>query len=119
MNIIILNLIYFTASFLIIFLIYILFVNRKRKKLDDGKKQLDINYMVIKFKLEVSEKMYKKLKIIVSLLNSFIIAFVFMVVINLKVRYIFKLLIAFVILMALTYSLYEIVGRILKKEQTK
>ncbi len=119
MNLWIKSLIYFGTTFIIVFLIYALFINRKKKEYVEGKKQLEINYLVKKFDLDMRITKYKNIKLIVSLLNSFIIAFTFAIIVNLKVNYVFKLLIAFAILMVLIYSLYEITGRILKSKEKK
>ena len=62
---------------------------------------------------------YKTIKLIVSFLNSFIVAFTFTVIINLKIKYAYKLMVAFLIMFVLIYSLYEITGRILKKKELK
>lgn len=119
MELLISSLIYFGVSFAVMFLVYILIIYRRKKEYTDGKKQIEINYLVKKFNLDMRKTKYSTLKLVVSLLNSFIIAFVFTVLINLDVKYIWKLLIAFLILMVLIYSLYEIVGRILSKAENK
>ena len=98
---IILNLIYFIVSFTIVFLIYVLFVNRKRKVYKEGKKANDINYIVNKFNLDMRRVNYTKLKWTLSIVNSLIIS------------------ITFVVVIMLIYSSYEIIGRILKKRGSK
>lgn len=120
MNVIVKSLIYFGICFIVILLIYLLFINRKfRKEYKEGKQQVEINYLINKFKLDIRVTKYKTIKLIVAFLNSFIIAFAFTIIINLKFKYAYKLMIAFVIMFILIYSLYEITGRILKRKELK
>lgn len=120
MNVIVKSLIYFGICFITVLLIYLLFINRKfRKEYKEGKEQVEIYYLIKRFKLNMRLTKYKTIKLIVSILNSFIVAFTFTVIINLKVKYVYKLMIAFLIMFILIYSLYEITGRILKKKELK
>ncbi len=112
------DLIYFGACFAIIFLVYIIFINRRRREYTEGKKQLEISYLVRRFDLDMRVTKYKTVKMLVALLNSFIISFTFTVVMNIE-KYVWKMLVGFVILFVLTYSLYEIVGKILKKKEER
>ena len=84
---IIINVIYFVVSYLIIFLLYSLVINRKKKSYKDATKQMDILYLVNKFKL------------------------------NTKKTFILGIMIGFLVMMMLIYSIYEIIGRILKKKE--
>ena len=120
MNIVVKSLIYFGICFITVLLIYLLFINRKfRKEYKEGKEQVEIYYLIKRFKLNMRLTKYKTIKLIVAFLNSFIVAFTFTVIINLKVKYVYKLMIAFLIMFILIYSLYEITGRILKKKELK
>ena len=120
MNVIVKSLIYFGICFITVLLIYLLFINRKfRKEYKEGKEQVEIYYLIKRFKLNMRLTKYKTIKLIVSILNSFIVAFTFTVIINLKVKYVYKLMIAFLIMFILIYSLYEITGRILKRKELK
>ena len=120
MNVIVKSLIYFGISFITVLLIYLLFINKKfRKEYKEGKEQVEIYYLIKRFKLNMRLTKYKTIKLIVSILNSFIVAFTFTVIINLKVKYVYKLMIAFLIMFILIYSLYEITGRILKRKELK
>ena len=46
MEFLITNLIYFGVAFILVLLVYILFINRKRKEYVEGKNQLEINYII-------------------------------------------------------------------------
>jgi ABC-type transport system involved in cytochrome c biogenesis permease component len=120
MNVIVKSLIYFGICFITVLLIYLLFINKKfRKEYKEGKEQVEIYYLIKRFKLNMRLTKYKTIKLIVSILNSFIVAFTFTVIINLKVKYVYKLMIAFLIMFIMIYSLYEITGRILKRKELK
>ncbi len=117
MKFFLINLIYFGAAFLIVFLIYVLFINKKLKK---SKKNttLELNYLIKRFNLNPKREDYKKLIWIITIINSFIISFTSVVTFNIE-SIIWRLLVGFVLLITLIYSIYEIVGRILKRKESK
>lgn len=113
---IIINVIYFVVSYLIIFLLYSLVINRKKKSYKDATKQMDILYLVNKFKLNTKKTKYNTLKWITNIINPLIISITFIIVTNIK-SFILGIMIGFLVMMMLIYSIYEIIGRILKKKE--
>ncbi|CDE99156.1 unknown [Clostridium sp. CAG:628] len=113
---IIINVIYFLVSYLIIFLLYSLVINRKKKSYKDATKQMDILYLVNKFKLNTKKTKYNTLKWITNIINPLIISITFIIVTNIK-SFILGIMIGFLVMMMLIYSIYEIIGRILKKKE--
>lgn len=113
---IIINVIYFVVSYLIIFLLYSLVINRKKKSYKDATKQMDILYLVNKFKLNIKKTKYNTLKWITNIINPLIISITFIIVTNIK-SFILGIMIGFLVMMMLIYSIYEIIGRILKKKE--
>ena len=113
---IIINVIYFVVSYLIIFLLYTLVINRKKKSYKDATKQMDILYLVNKFKLNTKKTKYNTLKWITNIINPLIISITFIIVTNIK-SFILGIMIGFLVMMMLIYSIYEIIGRILKKKE--
>ena len=107
------SIIFFLISFIVVFLIYIIFINKKRKEYKEGKKVTEINYLVKRFNLDLRKIKYKKIKWLVTIINSFIVALVSSIVIIID-SFLLQLLVGFILLILLTYSLYEITGRILK-----
>ena len=122
------NVTYYILSFLVIyvaiFIIHYFLLNKtavdeilgKKKKSKKGKKKEprkigEVEYLVYKFKLDRNSLNYNSLKIILPLLNSFIITFVTFVIELIPLGTIFKLLIGFALLTALIYAIYEIYGR--------
>lgn len=114
---IIINVIYFVVSYLIIFLLYSLVINRKKKSYKDATKQMDILYLVNKFKLNTKKTKYNTLKWITNIINPLIISITFIIVTNIK-SFILGIMIGFLVMMMLIYSIYEIIGRILKKKES-
>ena len=91
---------------------------KKGRKKDNKKNELtEIAYLVGKFKLDKSKLNLNKLVIIISLLNALIISLVAVVVLLIKVHIIIQLLIGFILLIALIYAIYELLGRYLVKER--
>ena len=113
---IIINIIYFVVSYLIIFLLYSLVINRKKKSYKDATKQMDILYLVNKFKLNTKKTKYNTLKWITNIINPLIISITFIIVTNIK-SFTLGIMIGFLVMMMLIYSICEIIGRILKKKE--
>jgi purine-cytosine permease-like protein len=118
-------LILFVILFIIIFIGDYFFIKRRYLKRINGKSKkknkknnelTEIAYLVGKFKLDKSKLNYNKLLIEISLINAFIISFVCVVVMLIRINVILQLLIGFVLLMGLIYALYELFGRYLVKK---
>ena len=108
--------------FIIVFLVnyYLVFKFRymrvekkKNKKLEDF---IGLSYLIPKFKLDVNKLNINYVFIMISLFNAIIISFVFVVVSIIPWDIGFSLLLGFVLLFGLIYSLYELLGRILVKK---
>ena len=131
MNIYLESLLVFLGVFLIIFLIDYFLINRRRLNLKNnvGKTKKgkvkkvknigEIDYLMAKFHLDETKLDKNKIIIWISLINSFIISFTSTIIVLIPLKLIWQLLIAFVILFALIYALYEIYGRHLKKQENK
>ncbi len=115
---IIINLIYFLCAYLILFLIYVFIINKKRKLYKEGKNTLEVNYIVNKFKLDMRKIKYKELKWTLTFINPLIMSLTFIIVINIK-NTLLSLLLGFIIMIILIYSVYEIIGRYFKKRGEK
>lgn len=115
---IIMNLIYFFGSYLILFLIYVFVINRKRKVYSDGKKYLEVNYIVNKFNLDMRKVKYNEIKWTLTFINPLIMSTTFVIVINIK-NTLLSLILGFIVMMMLIYSVYEIIGRFFKKRGEK
>ena len=118
MSKILLNLIFFFVLALIIFLGDYLFVFKRKLKSKKVKNDeiMEISYLIYKFKLDKNKVLYKPMCLYCALINGFIISGVVTVICLFDIGYIWRLLIGFVMLLGLIYSIYEIYGRILIKK---
>ena len=115
---IIFNLIFFIVVFILAFIV-ILLANKYKLKKRKTKDIMELSYIKNKFKIDIKKLNIKKEIIIISILDSFIISFVATFISILKIHYIWQILIGFIILVALIYSIYELYGRHLKKKLQK
>ncbi|MBE6161830.1 MAG: hypothetical protein E7158_06400 [Firmicutes bacterium] len=105
----------FIIIFIVVFLItYIMDLIKIKKK--KTKKIGEVQYLINKFNLSPTKLKYKKVCLVISLLNAFIIATVTSIISLLDVPMALQFLVGFILLFALIYSLYEIYGRILVKK---
>lgn len=119
-------LILFAILLLVVFLVDYLFIKRKYYKNITGKKKgkkknkdnelLELSYLVVKFNLDKTKLPLNSLLVIISLFNAFIISLVAVVVIIININIILQLIIGFILLLALIYSMYELLGRYLVKK---
>ena len=121
MKTILINALFFLFLLLIVFFTDYFFIMRKKLKGKKKKKEdiMEINYLVMKFKLDKSKILYKPVAMWCALINAFIISFVSTVISNIKLHMAWQLLIGFVLLFGLIYSTYEIYGRHLVRKGWK
>lgn len=109
---------FFAIMFLLIFIItYYLNLNnyKKRKYTSIG----ELNYLLKKFNLDRKKLPVRKMLLVFSLIDAFIMAFTASFITALPINTVFQMLIGFVLLFALIYALYEIYGRHLVKKYKK
>lgn len=117
MNIYLQNFLYFLGGFIFIFLIHLFLIKHMKRK-DRSSDGIGINLIIKRFNLDLKKIKYKKIAISVSLVNSFIISFTSIIILNID-NFIYKLIVGFVLITLLIYALYEIIGRSLYKSQFK
>ena len=105
-------LILFIAFLITDYLLLRLRINTKKKK----KNIMELTYLCNKFKLDPKTLNLNILIIIFAFINSLIISIISTFIIYLNIPKILKLLISFVLLLGLIYSLYEFLGRYLVKK---
>ena len=106
---------FFAIMFLLIFIItYCMNLNnyKKRKYTSIG----ELNYLLKKFNLDRKKLPVRKMLLVFSLIDAFIMAFTASFITALPVNTVFQMLIGFFLLFALIYALYEIYGRHLVKK---
>lgn len=119
----VITLIWGLAVFIIVFLAnyFVIFKLRykntgKKKKRKDLSTYIGFSYLIPKFNLDKDKIDINYMFFGISLINAFIIAFVFMLIYIIPWSYPFRMLLGFVLLFGLIYSLYEIYGRHLVKK---
>lgn len=110
------NLYLFLISFTLIFIIYLIvyLIKMKKNKLS---KMKEFDLLKSKFKLKHID--YKKIGLILILINSFIISATGTICSMVDLNIAWQLCIGFFMLMMLIYSLYYILGSILLKQENK
>jgi uncharacterized membrane protein YjjP (DUF1212 family) len=103
----------FFFLYLLVFIIYIVFINKRKKNYSKLKKNDEIVLFVNRYNIDVEKVGFKKIKTYLALINSFIIAFSSTIIIHVD-GLLLKVGVGFVVIMVMIYSLYEIVGRKLK-----
>lgn len=121
----------FIGLMIIIFIVDYFIINKRKLKLINnkgvtkkGKKKKvktigEIDYLVYKFKLNPKTINKDKMILWISIINSFIISIVSSIIMLMPFKIMWQMLIAFVLLFGLIYSLYEIYGRHLKNQEEK
>ena len=117
-------LILFAIMLVLIFLLDYFVIKRKYLKKLTGKNKskkknnelTELSYLVLKFKLNKDKLPLNILLVVISFINAFIISLVAIVVMLININIIIQLIIGFVLLIALIYSIYELLGRYLLKK---
>ncbi len=109
------NLFVFLVSFIFIFIIYVFFYITKRKK-GTLKNNKEFNFLINKFKLNKNKLNYNRLGLLFAFINSLIISVTGTVCTMVKMKLIWQLIIAFVMIMGLIYSIYGIIGQVLQRK---
>ena len=113
------NLFIFIISFTVIFLIYFFvfyLYGLKKKKI---KNSMQVQLILARTRLKKKDLNEKSVGIIICLLDAIIISTAGTIATAIHLNYVWQILIGFALLMGLIYSLYDIVGRILKRKCEK
>ena len=110
------KIIFFCEVYLLCMFIFFLILGKKRKNRFEFQRNIDLLYIIKKNKLNVSKMKYKLFVCIVNICNSFIIALTVSTLHDVN-KYIYKLLLEFVMVIILVYVSYEIIGKIFKKKE--
>lgn len=113
------SIILFAISYVIFFIIYLIFYyfrGLKKKTILDS---LQVEFLKVRFGFKNKELKPKKIGLIVTFVDPLIISLTGTIVSLPKWNYILELLLGFVLLVALIYSFYEIIGRIIRRKVDK
>ena len=111
--------IYLLASYVLTFIFYSFVINRKKAK----KRPMEMDYLLTKYNIDEKDINTNKLRWTLNIVNPFIVSLTFLVVISIK-SFILGIIVGFIVMILLIYSIYEIIGRVLikianKKEKVK
>ena len=106
----------FIIVFTVVYLLYVLFFNKKRRNYKTLKKNDEVKLFIDRYNLDMKKIEYKKVLQVVTIINTFILSFTTVLIVRIK-GFMISLLIGFVVIMILIYSLYEIAGNYFKRKE--
>lgn len=108
----------FLGAFIVIYLIYFIFVLRRRKYLDKFINGKEITYLKYRYNIKVTEKNKKSLTKLVALANSLIMALTFssVIIIMDDKNFILYLIFSMISVVVLILVIYHIIGKIYQKK---
>ena len=109
------SLILFIVTFVVVFLVYLLFVIRRSKYLDKFINGKEITYLKRVYKIKIKESDYKSIAKLLAITNSFIIA-CSVTIVSLFKNLILEILVGFATVMVLILICYHIIGKLYQKE---
>ena len=112
------NVIAAILSFIIVYLVYLVLVILRKKKMAKYKNSTEVRYLETKYRLNLKKMNMKQLAHLLSLTNAFIIA-VTVLVIGFVDELILKLMVGFIVLFPMILLMYHIIGVKLNKKYGK
>lgn len=108
----------FLGAFVVIFLIYFIFVLRRKKYLDKFINGKEITYLKYRYKVKVTDKNKKSLSTLVALADSFIMALTFSAVMTIMddKNFLLYLLFSMISVVVLILIIYHIIGKIYQRK---
>ena len=113
------SLILFGISYVVLFLIYLIFFYIRGLKKKSILNSLQVEFLKVRFGFKNKDLNDRRIGLMITLLDPLIISLTGTIVSLPKWNYILELLLGFVLLIALIYSFYEIIGRIIKRKVDK
>ena len=108
----------FVLLFLLFLIVYLVFINKRKKDYSKLKKSDFTRIFIIRYDLDMRKTDYKKVLRLTAIINSFIIAFTSTLILNID-NFLWKVVISFIVIFTLIYALYELTGRYLKKKEVE
>lgn len=108
----------YCVVFIIVYLIYLLFVVKRKKSIEKLKKSLEVRFLINRYHIDINNINIRSLSNKIALCNSFIISTTFIIVLFIK-PFILKMLLGFVVLFPLILISYHILAKLLLKKEGK
>lgn len=109
------SVIVFVVTFLIIYLVYLVFVINRKKALANWQNGKEMRYLKSIYKLKIKKDNLKDIAHVVALTNSFIVATTVLIV-SLLNNFFIQMLAGFLILCVLIVISYHIIGKYYQKK---
>ncbi len=103
------NLIFFLILFVIAWIIFSL-INRAKINTNKKYQMAEVKYLISRFTIDKKKIDYKKLIRLINIANAFIISFVCTIISVLPLKFLWQMLIGFVLLFVLMFLCYELLG---------
>lgn len=113
------SLILFGISYLVLFTIYLIFFYFLGLKKKSILRSMQVEFLKIRFGFRNKDLNSKRIALLIIVVDPLIISLTGVIVSLPKWNYVVSLIIGFVLLIALIYSFYEIIGRILRRKVDK
>lgn len=107
------NVLMFIIFFVIIYVVYYFLYVRKQIKYDKKKISSDLRILEIYYKVDVKRIGYQKVLRILNFVNSIMLTILMMIIINLD-KFIYKFLVALVLMIPLIWVTYYFLAKYLK-----
>ena len=104
------DLIFYIATFLIVYLFYLIFIINKKDRLESFKENMYVKYLENNFKIDLNKIDFRKLVKTIACANSFIIATTAYIV-GFVDNYILKILLGMAVLIPFQISIYYLIGK--------
>lgn len=106
----------FVIAYVLVFILYYLLFVRKKTRYNKNRVPVEFYYLVSLYRLDQKKINYKKFIYISALINTFIIAFTYIVVFKLLNKWIWQLLVSIVIIVLLIIICYGLLGRFYQRK---
>lgn len=111
-------LITYIIAFMVVYIIYFLFVVKRKKATEKLKKSLEVRYLINRYHIDIDNINLRTLSNRIALCNSFIIATTFIIILFVN-HFILKMLLGFVALFPLILIGYHFLAKSLIKKEGK
>lgn len=112
------NLLLFIMSYVALFILYFIFFYLLGLKKKSILKSIQVEFLKIRCELREKDFNPKKIGLVICFIDPLIISLTGTIVSLPNWNYAIEILVGFVLLIALIYSFYEILGRIIKRKVT-
>ena len=106
----------FVIAYVLVFILYYLLFVRKKTRYNKNRVPVEIYYLVSLYRLDQKKINYKNFIYISAVINTFIIAFTYIVVFKLLNKWIWQLLVSIVIIVLLIIICYGLLGRFYQRK---